>query len=139
MSIQNNNGRAFEWVIVVEISKLTGFTIKNDNALNIAQKAFNSISTKKQLEFVKAAQISIDHIIKKEAKLLTVGNKGIIEFNNSSAGAKGDVRDILIKVRNITIGISCKTNHQALKHSRLSGSIDFVKKWGLDDNGAVER
>ncbi|MFP3012031.1 MAG: HaeIII family restriction endonuclease [Rickettsia sp.] len=31
--------------------------------------------------------------------------------------------------------MSCKTNHQALKHPRLSDSIDFVKKWGLDGNG----
>lgn len=135
MSIQTNNGQAFEWAIILEISKLTGFTIKNDNAANLAQKAYNLISTKKQLEFAKAAKISIDHIIRKEIKSLRIEQGGTVEFNNSSAGRKGDVRDILIKGQNITIGISCKTNHQALKHSRLSDSIDFVKKWGLDDNG----
>ncbi|WP_341788304.1 MULTISPECIES: hypothetical protein [unclassified Rickettsia] len=69
MSIQTNNGLAFEWAVISEISKLTGFTIKNDTASNVAQKAYNSISFKKQLEFIKAAQISIDHIIKKKQSL----------------------------------------------------------------------
>ena len=36
MSTQTNNGQAFEWAIILEISKLTGFTIKNDHAVNIA-------------------------------------------------------------------------------------------------------
>lgn len=46
-------------------------------------------------------------------------------------GAEGDVHD-LVFLKNQTIWqieISCKHNHQALKHSRLSQKIDFGKKW----------
>ena len=46
-------------------------------------------------------------------------------------GQKGDVRDVLC-VRNEkgwNIGLSCKNNHEAVKHSRLSRTIDFGKEW----------
>lgn len=46
-------------------------------------------------------------------------------------GIAGDVRDILcIRRQNQwEIGISCKHNHSAVKHSRLSPTIDFGKSW----------
>ena len=43
----------------------------------------------------------------------------------------GDVRDIVICLNpDGTIGISAKHNHQAVKHSRLSDTINFGKEWG---------
>ena len=46
-------------------------------------------------------------------------------------GEEGDVRDILIIRSGIKweIGLSIKHNHFAVKHSRLSPTIDFGKKW----------
>lgn len=43
----------------------------------------------------------------------------------------GDVRDVLcIRTQNKwEVGFSCKHNHHAVKHSRLSGRIDFGKEW----------
>ena len=48
-----------------------------------------------------------------------------------SQGEKGDVRDIIIIRRNVKweIGLSLKHNHYAVKHSRLSRTIDFGEKW----------
>jgi hypothetical protein len=48
---------------------------------------------------------------------------------------KGDVRAVVIKCKAAKIGISCKTNHDAFKHARLSGEADFVKTWGLAPAG----
>ena len=48
-----------------------------------------------------------------------------------SAGIKGDVRDVIClrKQDGRVIGFSCKHNRYAVKHSRLSDTIDFGKQW----------
>ena len=52
-----------------------------------------------------------------------------------SAGQKGDVRDITIRISrknalNIReLGISCKNNHEAVKHPRITENLDFAKDW----------
>lgn len=54
-----------------------------------------------------------------------------------SAGVKGDVRDIAVSIyrdaehkkRVGDIGISCKNNHEAVKHPRITEDPDFVKEW----------
>ena len=50
-----------------------------------------------------------------------------LEFQKDGQGVKGDVRDIVIKRKNIEweIGLSIKHNHDAVKHSRLSHKLDF--------------
>ncbi len=44
-------------------------------------------------------------------------------------GQSGDVRDLILNTPIGEIGISAKTNHEALKSSRLSHKIDFGKSW----------
>lgn len=54
-----------------------------------------------------------------------------------SAGVKGDVRDICFHVYKDTekkslvkeLGISCKNNHEAVKHPRITENPDFAKEW----------
>ncbi len=55
----------------------------------------------------------------------------ILTIQPDSAGIKGDVRDVvcLRKQNGWEIGFSCKHNHHAVKHSRLSDTIDFGKEW----------
>ena len=55
----------------------------------------------------------------------------VLKIQKDEEGEKGDVRDILI-IRGESgweIGLSVKHNHFAVKHSRLSPSIDFGNKW----------
>lgn len=55
----------------------------------------------------------------------------VLKIQKDKEGEKGDVRDILI-IRGESgweIGLSVKHNHFAVKHSRLSPSIDFGAKW----------
>jgi hypothetical protein len=52
-------------------------------------------------------------------------------LQKDDAGTKGDVRDIVIKRDSIgwEVGLSIKHNHEAVKHSRLSHSLDFGQEW----------
>ena len=54
-----------------------------------------------------------------------------LKIQSDAAGKAGDVRDVLIIRRGIEweIGLSIKHNHFAVKHSRLSKSLDFGLKW----------
>ena len=55
----------------------------------------------------------------------------LLSVQADSAGAAGDVRDVLMQRRSgrWEIGLSVKHNHQAVKHSRLSETIDFGRQW----------
>ena len=60
------------------------------------------------------------------------GNEPLyLSIQADSAGMRGDVRDVvcLRKQNGWEIGFSCKHNHHAVKHSRLSDTIDFGKEW----------
>jgi hypothetical protein len=55
----------------------------------------------------------------------------LLAIQEDSMGIAGDVRDVIYirKQNEWQIGLSCKHNHSAVKHSRLSASIDFGKQW----------
>ena len=53
-----------------------------------------------------------------------------VRLQSDQQGRLGDVRDILIETSaEGEIGISAKHRHKALKHPRLSDTIDFGKEW----------
>jgi hypothetical protein len=87
-----------------------------------------------QAEYIKASNAAILHLQELEPKLLhPVKDDDILtlKIQPDSAGISGDVRDILtLRLKyGWEVGISAKKNHTAVKHSRLSNSIDFGKKW----------
>ncbi len=137
MGTQVENGRAFEWAISNALSEKTGFPIESSDSSELANHCFfNCVSDAKRTTFNLAAKRAVEHIFAKEKNnLLKSSTSGVIKFNSDKAGAKGDVRDVLLVMPHGTLGISCKNNHEALKHSRLSDTVDFVKKWGIDSNG----
>lgn len=53
------------------------------------------------------------------------------KFQKDDIRIKGDVRDIVIKWKNLNweTGLSIKHNRYAVKHSRLSHKIDFESEW----------
>lgn len=71
--------------------------------------------------------------------ILTHNDKlyGILRAMPDSAGTKGDVRDIDFQIFEdksrqkliCNIGISCKNNHEAVKHPRITEDPDFAKVW----------
>ncbi len=139
MSSQKVNGMAFEWAMGYELSRQTGAPIIENAYSNIPKNAFeNGITNSRRASFTRAAEVSVKHILEKEQISLSEKFDGHVSFNTDAAGQKGDVRDVILKAGNRSIGISCKSNHEALKHSRLSGVLDFVKKWGLDASGCSQ-
>lgn len=136
MAIQVKNGKAFEWAVAKTISDITKFKIAESSEAKLNQNHYLNLDEKKRKVFDGSSLIAVEHILKKESSKLK--GFGIITFNSDSAGKEGDVRDVIIKLDSSEIGFSCKTNHEALKHSRLSKKIDFVGKWGLHPDGCSQ-
>lgn len=132
---QTDFGRAFEWAVGCSISRQAGAPIIPSAFSKVAETAYAKMNEKTKNSFIKAADIALAHILEKENALIASITDKKIEFNTDSAGKHGDVRDVLLYVGGKVLGISCKHNHQALKHSRLSGKCDFIKVWGIDANG----
>jgi len=136
MASQVKNGKAFEWSVGKAIAEQTGFKIQMDSTAKNNKSCFDShdIKKKQRENYVQSATLAVEHILLKE----NLEESGIIRFLPDEAGKKGDVRDIVIVTENKLIGISCKTNHEAYKHSRLSRRLDFVKKWNLHPDGCSQ-
>ena len=136
MASQKENGMGFEWAIGLELSNQSGAPIINSAYSRGPQLAFeHKISTTRKQAFMRAAQVAIEHILEKEQITHSEQMAGEIIFNSDAAGQSGDVRDVLLRTGKKVIGVSCKSNHEALKHPRLSGTLDFVQSWGLDPHG----
>ena len=134
---QTNNGKAFEWATAERLSSLTGALVKKSQASEYARSCFESLPPEIRIEMSKAAQSAVEHIYQLE-HLESVEINGDIEIAEDKKGQSGDVRDVILPTIKGAIGISCKNNHDAFKHSRLSGTIDFVSKWGLAKSGCTD-
>ncbi len=138
MASQVARGKAFEFCIIKKLGNLLAinhqhFYEKEDAAYNTAQKYFNELDPDDRTEFGKAAQKAVEFLLNTEPRLFQSSPSDQISLRiaSDSEGQKGDVRDIIIarEAINWEIGISAKSNHWAVKHPRLSGSIDFGKEW----------
>ena len=139
MSTQTDNGRAFEWAVAESFQGMKNFTIVQNKYSRLAHAAFTVNSHENQNSFLASAKVAVQHIIKKENSFFQKTTNGQIIFNPDVSGAKGDVRDLILKNQSDSLGISCKNNHEAMKHSRLSGILDFVKEWGINPEGCSDR
>lgn len=137
-SPQVDNGRAFEFSVAQALSATIGVEILESPSSINAQQSYKMISEKLRNRFDNASLKVAQHLIEKELTLVEKKPRAVW-LPSDSIGQKGDVRDVIISTENGEIGISCKTNHDAFKHSRLSGKADFVKSWGLDVNGCSDR
>lgn len=139
MAKQKENGMAFEWAVGKAIAALTQFPVIDDNFSRLPRICYEEkVSDKKRQAFDRAASVAVEHILAKEGVLGWERSTAVIQFNSDAAGQKGDVRDLIIRNESKQLGISCKANHEALKHPRLSGSLDFIKKWGLSESGCSD-
>lgn len=135
-SKSNNRGRAFEFITIStleeEISKVRGVVVKKDSSFEATKRAWESIGLNLQNDLKKAAKSAVELILELEPMILEDDNDKIELFiQKDSRGEKGDVRDVIILRKDVQweIGLSLKHNHFAVKHSRLSHSLDFGEKW----------
>ena len=139
MALSNTEyGKAYEYACLIAIREhLFGktdsdITIQESDALQTAKTAFEK-AKKEGLsdKLVKAANAAARVIIRLEPQL-EYGNGSLnLVIQTDAQGIAGDVRDVVCvrRANGWEIGISCKHNHHAVKHSRLSATIDFGQEW----------
>ena len=135
--IQTKNGKAFEYACVAALyetlSNYGDVTIEESPQLITARELYESMEEDMRESMDKAAYAAIRVISRLEPQLQNSdGNEPLyLSIQPDAAGIKGDVRDVvcLRKQNGWEIGFSCKHNHHAVKHSRLSDTIDFGKEW----------
>ena len=135
-SKSNFQGRAYEFACLNalndEIKKLRPVKIETTDGYDAAKRAWNAIDNSLQVVMEESALAAVETLFELEPLIVEDGDDELVlKIQQDSRGEEGDVRDILIVRRNIEweIGLSLKHNHFAVKHSRLSRSLDFGDKW----------
>ncbi len=135
--IQTANGKAFEYACVLglynELSPIQKIEIEDSPQLQTALSLYCGMNEKMKETLDQAASAAV-RVIRRLEPQLWVSNENeplYLSIQPDSAGIAGDVRDVLClrKQNGWQIGFSCKHNQHAVKHSRLSGTIDFGKEW----------
>ena len=132
------NGKAFEYACLQSIQEKLqeeGRAVDHQEtpAFNTARTAFGSLSEDDRERYLSAARAAVRLLFPLEPKLLNGGGVVMLAIaaDAIAQGPEGDVRDVLmVRVTdNWEIGISCKHNHEALKHPRITAEKDFGKDW----------
>lgn len=130
--------------------------IVNDKNFKNIEKAYQVIEEEEQEDedensdetsiTIKSVENTFDRAAKVAAAYLRMtepifnapeGLYAVLSAMPDNAGVKGDVRDVCFTVydgKNKTkvvkeLGISCKNNHEAVKHPRITEDPDFAKEW----------
>lgn len=138
-AINNKNGHAFEYAIALAyFDKLTAMGVRasivRDEAFNVAFSCYDSFDLRTQNKFYHAAEETVDTLVKIEPGLTApmVRNDFLsIRIAKDAEGQAGDVRDVIFRRSHPAweIGFSAKNNNDAVKHQRLSQTIDFGREW----------
>ncbi len=126
---QNDTGRAFEYGIALSLSNCLPASLQDGLLLQKAKRCFEACSQMEQQNIIAAAREVAAFLAAHDNRLSDTGCS--ISLQSDQLGQKGDVRDVIVhnKKLNADIGISAKNRHFAVKHSRLSGQIDFGFDW----------
>lgn len=139
MALSNTEyGKAYEYACLLAMKEqLSGNTsgkisIEESNALHTAKNAFEKAKAEGLSEnLILAANAAARVIIRLEPQLENGNDALALVIQTDAQGISGDVRDVVCvrRASGWEIGISCKHNHHAVKHSRLSANIDFGNEW----------
>lgn len=126
-------GKAFEYacafVIQDKYKNDHNVVIEQSPQTDTAKRFFELLSSHEKNNYIKGAKAALKIISRLEPMISESESDLIISFQTDSKGQAGDVRDVLCRIDSWEIGLSCKHNHEAVKHSRLSDTIDFGKDW----------
>lgn len=127
MPNQTETGKAFEYQLAIEISKFLNVPFIDSAEKTIGLNCFNINTAKEQIKFQRAADEATTFLCCHDNRFKLAKH---ISLQPDKVGQMGDVRDVLITLKDgKQMGISTKNRHDAIKHSRLSDSIDFGKSW----------
>lgn len=132
----NINGRAYEfaWMEALynALSSVRKTRILYNSSYDVNRRAWDSIDEDLKELMRLSAESAVQMILEMEPLMTEkTDDELILSFQNDQKGKMGDVRDILVSRPTIEweIGLSCKHNHEAVKHSRLSHKLDFGNVW----------
>ncbi len=131
---QTELGKAFEYACAFTIHNKCkdadyAVEIEQSPQVDTAKRFFEYLNATERDNYIKGAKAALKIIERLEPKMSDYSGDLVISLQTDSKGQEGDVRDVLITIDNWEIGLSCKHNHEAVKHSRLSDTIDFGKDW----------
>lgn len=112
----------------------SGIALQENSCSRLAANDFRSFPPNVQQASIRAAEAAIKQLLSFEPYLQAAiaGTESLVlQMQPDQSGGFGDVRDIVIASPRTDwqIGISAKHQHEALKHSRLSPTIDFGEQW----------
>ncbi|MFA6256647.1 MAG: HaeIII family restriction endonuclease [Candidatus Absconditabacterales bacterium] len=137
-SKQMTTGKSFEYALLVQFEEKlrdkTNVQVIKNSAFGIAKGCFENVNSTEQSEYSLSASFAVNFLMDIEPRLSNdIGKTDILQLEilSDNFGKSGDVRDVLAirLLQKWEIGVSAKNNHHAVKHSRLSASIDFGEKW----------
>jgi hypothetical protein len=134
---QSQAGRAFEYAVVCALKSVVGesnIALQQNSCSKLARKDFSSFPDGSRQSSLASTIAAVKQILLFEPYLqaaVAETAKLIVEMQPDRSGGFGDVRDVVIRdpKTDWQIGISAKHQHEALKHSRLSKTIDFGQQW----------
>ena len=132
----NNRGRAFEFIFIntlhEEISKVRRAEIAPNSAYEAAARAWVAMPDAIKFLLREGSEAAVKTIFEMEPMMTdAAGDVLELKMQADAEGKAGDARDIIVSRPGIKweIGFSAKHNNFAVKHSRLSGVLDFGEKW----------
>ena len=139
MALSNTKyGKAYEYACLLALKEqLSGnadgnITISESDAYKTAQTAYEKAVEEGLADnLLLAAKAAARVVIRLEPQLEYGNGTLTLVIQTDAQGIGGDVRDVVC-IRGTNgweIGLSCKHNHHAVKHSRLSATIDFGAEW----------
>lgn len=131
---QTQKGKAFEYACAYALYEKynNGRTVELEDSpqMKTAKRFFAYLNELEKQKYKKGADAAIKIIDRLEPMLEEQEGSLILKLQPDSKGIEGDVRDVLCyRKPGWEIGLSCKHNSEAVKHSRLSDQIDFGKDW----------
>ncbi len=124
---QTQSGRAWEYALASELARLNELDIDRNKLLTQARGAFELHDSREQEAMILAAEAAVGFLHEHDHR---IGDIAALRLQSDRAGQRGDVRDIVLTDQSWQeIGISAKQRHNAVKHPRLSDTIDFGSKW----------
>lgn len=137
-SKQMTTGKSFEYALLIQFEEKlkdkTNLEVIKNSSFEIAKGCFENVSSAERSEYLLSASFTVNFLMDIEPRLSNdIGKDDILQLEilSDQHGKSGDVRDVLAirLLQKWEIGVSAKNNHHAVKHSRLSASIDFGEKW----------
>ena len=141
MATNTTNGKAFEYACLKAIyDKLEAdgknVIIDESPAFLTTKSKYDSLKPAEKKKYMDAARTAVKQLFPLEPCIENGKGQLLLAVNSDAAaqGVDGDVRDVLC-LRNKDgrhdweIGLSCKHNHEALKHPRITADKDFGKNW----------